>query len=282
MKHNNRYNVFLYFFVFFISFTNVAADGKLIGTAGLSQVEGSGGGGIVPWATLAGYDSRDQISISAYSSVVSLQDYRLNLIGASASFYDKVEVSIAKQNFKLKSLGGEIRQQVYGLKYRVYGDIIYSQFPQLSIGMQHKALQDKAIAKTLGAESTTGTDFYMAATKVHLGAVRGYNLVWNLTARASKANELGLLGFGGPANNDYDLMLEGSLGLFLSRNLAIGIEYRQKPDNLNLKEDDWQDLFISYIPNKNFNVTLAWTKLGSIAGSDAQSGVYFSIQGQLW
>ena len=48
--------------VFFLSLAPtiaLAGEGKLIGTAGLNQIEGSGGGGIVPWATLAGYDSRD-------------------------------------------------------------------------------------------------------------------------------------------------------------------------------------------------------------------------------
>lgn len=135
----------------------------------------------------------------------------------------------------------------------------------------------------VGADSTSsGTDFYIAATKVHLGAIAGYNAVWNLTARATKANELGLLGYGGSENDNYELMLEGSVGVLFSRNFAIGIEYRQKPDNLGLGEDDWVDYFVTYIPNKNISLTLAWAKLGSIAGAPDQDGLYFSLNGQLW
>jgi len=41
------------------SFSSLASDGKLLATPGVSQIEGSGGGGIVPWAQLAGYASED-------------------------------------------------------------------------------------------------------------------------------------------------------------------------------------------------------------------------------
>jgi hypothetical protein len=259
-----------------------AAEGKLIGTAGLSQVEGSGGGGIVPWATLSGYDSRDQFSVSAFTTQVDVDDYRLNVLGVSASFYDRVEVSAAQHRFDLKTLGGEIKQNIFGVKYKIYGDVVYSKWPQISAGLQYKQLEDKAIANALGADETSGTDFYIAATKVHLGAIGGYNAVWNITARATKANEMGLLGFGSANQDSYEIMLEASAGILFSRNLAVGVEFRQKPDNLGLGEDNWQDFFISYIPSKSFNITLAWADLGRIAGADGQKGLYVSLNGQLW
>lgn len=261
----------------------LAGDGKLLATSGLLQVEGSGGGGIVPWATLSGYDTQDEISVSAVMTQVDLDDYRLNVMGVSASFYDRVEISAAHQRFDLKQLGGDIRQNVIGVKYRLYGDAVYSNFPQISIGLQHKKLEDGAIADLLGADSSSsGTDYYIAATKIHLGAVAGFNAVWNVTARATKANQLGLLGFGGAENADYEIMLEASAGVLLSRNVAVGMEYRQKPDNLGLGEEDWIDYFVSYIPNKHIALTLAWAELGSIAGAEDQNGLYLSINGQLW
>lgn len=266
-----------------LSMSVLAADGKLIGTAGLTQVEGSGGGGIVPWATISGYDSRDQISASATATQVDVDDFRLVMLAANVSFYDTLEVSIAQQRFEIKGAGVEIKQNILGLKYRVYGDVVYSTWPQVSVGMQYKQLEDSAVASSVGAEnSSNGTDFYVAATKVHLGAIAGYNAVWNITARATKANQMGILGFGGVQNNDYELMLEASAGILFSRNIAVGVEYRQKPDNLGLGEDDWTDYFVSYIPSKDFNLTLAWAKLGSIAGAPGQSGLYFSFNGQLW
>lgn len=261
----------------------LAADGKLIASAGLMQVEGSGGGGIVPWATLAGYDSQDEVSLSAVATQVSVDDYRLNTLAAAISLYDRLEVSVAQQKFALTTLGGEIKQNVYGVKYRIYGDVVFSHWPQLSVGVLHKRLVDGAIASAVGAkESSSGTDFYLAATKVQLGAVAGYNAVWNITARATKANQMGLLGYGGVQNDRYELMLEASAAVLLSRNLAVGVEYRQKPDNLGLGEDSWRDLFVSYIASKDFSVTLAWADLGSIAGAKGQRGLYLSLNGQLW
>jgi hypothetical protein len=257
-----------------------AAEGKLIGSAGLIQLEGSGGGGIVPWATLAGYDSRDQISINAVATRVDVDDYRLNMLGASISLYDRVELSIAKQKFEVPALNTDIEQYIYGAKYRIYGDVIYSEFPQISIGWQHKRLEDGSLASLLGAEnSKSGNDFYLAATKVHLAALMGYNVVWNVSARATKANQIGLLGFGSKEHDNYKIMLEASAGVLLSRHLAVGFEYRQKPDNLGLGENDWKDFFVSYIPNKKINFTLAWAELGSIAGASDQSGLYLSFSG---
>ena len=236
----------------------------------------------MPWATLAGYDSREQISVSATATQVNLRDYRLNTYGVAASFYDRVEVSVARQQFDLTTLGGDINQTVYGLKYRVYGDVVYSPWPQVSVGLQHKQLEDEAIANLLGADDDTGTDFYVAATKVHLGAIGGFNAVWNVTARASKANEMGLLGFGNQDNSDYKVLLEASAGVLFSRHLAVGVEFREKPDLLNLGESHWRDVFITYIPSKDFSITLAWADLGTIAGAPDQDGLYLSFSGQLW
>lgn len=268
--------------IIFTPFISHATDGKLVGTAGLMQLEGSGGGGIVPWATLAGYDSREEISFNAVSTRVEVDDYRLNVLGASVSLYDRLEVSIAQQIFEVPAFNTEIEQQVFGLKYRLFGDVVYSNYPQVSIGWQHKKLKDGAIASAVGAsDSESGNDIYIAATKVHLGVIAGYNAVWNLTARATKANQMGLLGFGGVNNDSYEIMIEGSAGVLLSRHIAVGVEFRQKPDNLGLGEEHWQDFFISYIPSKAFNATIAWADLGSIAGASDQKGIYFSLQGSL-
>lgn len=282
MQRYKRLPIYCLLPMVLISAPVFSADGKLIGTAGLTQIEGAGGGGLVPWATLSGYDSEDQISASSAVTVVDVDDYRLNAFGVSASFYDRAEISLSHQRFDLKSLGGTIRQNIVGMKYRLYGDVVYSELPQISLGLQHKQLSDTAVAEALGADDDQGTDIYLAATKVHLGAIGGYNAVWNLTARATKANEMGLLGFGGTQNSDYELQLEASAGILFSRNLAVGVEYRQKPDNLGLGEDDWVDAFVSYIPSKSVSITAATANLGAIAGAPGQSGFYLSLNAQLW
>jgi hypothetical protein len=220
--------------------------------------------------------------VGAFNTQVNVDDYRLQSWGVNASFYDRIEVSAAQQTFDLTTLGGDIRQNIIGLKARLYGDVVYSQWPQVALGLQYKTLLDEGLAKALGADnSASGTDIYLAMTKVHLALLYGYNFVWNLSLRATKANEMGLLGFGGSENKNYEIMTEASAGILLNQHVAVGLEYRQKPDNLGLKEDDWKDAFITYIPNKNISLTFAWAELGSIAGVKDQNGWYFSLNTNL-
>tara|TARA_R110002050_G_scaffold1244_5_gene8841 strand:- start:148316 stop:149152 length:837 start_codon:yes stop_codon:yes gene_type:complete len=262
----------------FVSTPIFAADGKLLATPGVSQVEGSGGGGLVPWAQLAGYASQDEVAVNAFCSQAQLSDFRLRSCGAQLNLYDRIELSVAQQNFRINALDTSIDQNIVGIKTRLYGDLVFSKWPMLSLGMQYKTLKDTAIATAVGAEDTSGVDWYLAASKLHLGALAGYNVFWNITARHTDANEMGILGFGGPEQGTR-LQWEASTAIFFSRELALGIEYRQKPDNLGLKEDNWSDVFVAWMPNKSVSVTAAWLDLGSIAGSKDQKGPYFSMTG---
>ena len=258
--------------------SGLAASGKLLATPGVSQVEGSAGGGIVPWAQLAGYASDDEIAINGFCSRADVSDYRLDVCGAQLNIYDRVEFSYAEQRFEVPALNTDIEQSITGAKVRLYGDIVYSKWPQLSLGVQHKSLDDGSIGNLLGAKDTSGTDVYLAASKLHLGALAGYNWFWNTTFRYSDANQLGLLGFGGP-DSDKELLFEASTAVFLTHQIAVGVEYREKSNNLGLGEQDWQDVFVAWFPNKYVSVTAAWLDLGSIAGAKDQTGWYLSVTG---
>jgi hypothetical protein len=254
------------------------ANGKLLATPGVSQIEGSGGGGLVPWAQLAGYATEDELAVSAFCSQANVKDFQLNSCGGQINLYDRLELSFAKQTFNVEPLSLTLSQEIIGLKLRLYGDVVYSQWPQVSVGIQHKSLATPDVALSLGAGDDTGDDIYLAASKLHLGLLAGYNVLWNLSARYTEANELGLLGFGGPSGKRA-LHSEASIAVLLNKHLAIGTEYRQKPDNLGLKEDDWQDVFIAWFPNKHLNLTLAYLDLGTIAALPNQTGWYLSLSG---
>src|SRR5438874_9832371 len=45
-----------------------AGDGRLLATGGATQIEGSAGGGIVPWAVLSGYATRSEEHTSELQS----------------------------------------------------------------------------------------------------------------------------------------------------------------------------------------------------------------------
>ena len=78
------------------------------------------------------------------------------------------------------------------------------------------------------------------------------------------------------------MQVEGSAAYLLSRQVAIGGEYRTKPDNLRFAhERDWYDVFLAVFFNKTVSGTLAFVGLGNIATSKPQQGVYVSLQAGL-
>ena len=234
----------------------------------------------VPWAMLAGYDTEGQFEVTAFATTVAVDDFDLKVYGAAVSVSDKLELSVAHQDIKVKPLALDIEQAVFGAKLKLAGDLVYTRLPQISIGLQYKVLDDPTVPFLLGAADDSGIDYYVAMSKLHLGAAFGYNVLWNMTARATKSNQNGLLGHGGDLNDDYEIMLEGSAAILLNRHLAFGIDYRTKPDNLSVvPEDRWADFFVAYFPNKHINVTAAYADLGNIAGLPDQTGVYLSITG---
>jgi hypothetical protein len=265
---------------------SLPGSGKLLLTGGLSEVEGAAGGGIVPWAVIGGYGTRDQIGANAFVTYVKPQDYALTSFGALVGFYDRVELSYARQSFNTENVGAALGLgqnfkfgvDVFGAKVRLFGDAVKDQdtwVPQVALGVQYKRNDQAEVLHAIGAASATGTDWYIAATKVLLD----YSLLLNATVRVTKANQIGILGFGGDANNSYRAQFEGSIAYLLRRDLAIGGEYRSKPNNLGIaKESDWWDLFVAWAPTKNVALTLAYANLGNIVTKDNQQGVYVSAQ----
>jgi len=263
-----------------------AEKGRLLATGGLTQVEGSAGGGLVPWALLSGYGEQGQQGGSLSLTRVQLADYSLGTVAAAWSWNNRLELSLNHGQLNLDTLGpllgdpnAVLRMNTFGFKYRVGGDLIYGAMPQVAVGLQHKRLRDEAIPEAVGAQRDSDTDAYLAVTRLFLGGAGGYNLLLNGTLRATRANQLGYLGFGGDENDDHELQFEASAAVFLSPRTAVGLEYRSKPDNLAFaSEDDWSDLFIAWFPNKQISIAAAYTRHGSIAGLDNQDGFYFTVQ----
>lgn len=261
-------------------------SGKLLLTGGVSQIEGAGGGGLTPWAFIGSYATKDQVGANAFYTNVAISDYKLESTGALVGLFDRVELSAARLSFDTKDVGRrlgigsgfKLKQNVFGIKVKIIGDGVLDQaswLPQIAIGALYKKNQHGAIVKSLAATSDRGTDFYLAATKIFLSQ----SLLVNATLRSTKANQLGILGFGGNNNDDREVQLEGSVAYLLNRFLAAGVEFRSKPDNLRVaKEENWGDVFIAWAPTKNVSLTAAYALLGNIALEDNQTGVYTSVQ----
>ncbi len=264
----------------------IETGGKLLLTGGVSALEGGAGGGLATWAVIAGNETRNGVGGKVHATHVDVSDYQLRAAGAAIGLYDRVELSVARQEFDTGATGAKLglgkgftfRQDIISAKLRVLGDAVYQQdswVPQVSVGAQFKKNNQDAIIKAVGGQHDSGVDYYVAATKLLLDK----SLVLSGAVRLTKANQTGLLGFGGDRNDRYRAQFEGSAGVLLSKRLVVGAEYRTKPSNLGFaREDDWVDLFAAYAINKTVSVTAAYVDLGDIATFKDQRGLYLSLQ----
>ena len=263
---------------------NLLPADKLVLTNGVTTIEGSSGGGISTWATIAGREMDRGVGISAHATLVELPDFQWRSYGVAVGIANRIELSYARQNFDTQDVGTALsigkgytlNQDVFGAKVRIAGDLVYGDplMPQITVGIQHKRNQDGPVAFAVGAANDTGTDFTLSASKLFLS----HSLLVSGTARLTSANQNGLLGFASVGGKGRSLHFEGSLAYQVSRRGVIGAEFRTKSDNLGLGEDDWFDLFAAYALTDNLTVTAAYADLGSIATFDKQRGVFLSAQ----
>ncbi|WP_281783391.1 DUF3034 family protein [Sinimarinibacterium flocculans] len=252
-----------------LSSTNAWAnydDGKVFLTGGVFTVDGAGGGGAVPWATITGYETRDGINGGAGFTYANLPALQLTVFGASVGFFDRFELSYAQHDLSLNlsnldtvalvgavlgdlgvDLGTDpwnstLKMDVYGAKLRVFGDAVYtsdSWIPQTAVGFLWKENSSEELLHTLGAYESEDWEAYAAFTKVFFR----YSTLVNFTARYTSANQIGLVGFGScdggtegnerNCHNDKEVRFEASVAHLVAKNTAIGFEYQQHGDNLD-------------------------------------------------
>ena len=274
-----------------------ADQGKLLLTAGFNDVEGAGGAGLVPIALITGYGTRDSWGANAHFTSVDLNSFQLHAYGVAIGALDRFELSYTKHKFDvtggaLDGLG--VEQSIVAAKVKLFGNAVYQQdswLPQVSVGAQYKqndGIKDASavgfaglVSPTqLGAKDDNGTDFYLSATKIFLGQ----SFVVNATLRYTKANQFGLLGFGGDRESGYSLEPEEFSRISSLASSPVACEYRSKPQNLSVdKEDDAWDAFVAWTPTRNISLVAAYVNLGSIlapvtADTDDQKGAYLSLQ----
>lgn len=240
-------------------------DGKVLLTGGVFTVDGAGGGGAVPWATISGYETRDGINGSAGFTYVNLPALQVSFYGVNVGLFDRVELSYVDSRLSLNlpnlqtvalaadALGIDIGtqpwnstlgMQTYGIKVRLFGDAVYtsdSYIPQVAIGGLYKDNRNVALVHTLGADKAKDYEIYIAATKV----LFPISTLVNVTARYTSANEDGLTGFGychsdgllglgtGECKNKRKVRAEVSIAHLVAKNTAIGGEWQQHGGNLD-------------------------------------------------
>jgi hypothetical protein len=273
-----------------------AETDKLLLTGGVTSIDGAAGGGLTPWAVIGSNATEGEFGATATASVVATRNYTMQVRGGLLAWDDRLELSLAQQDFATEATGRalglpglHLRMDILGAKVRVLGDAVLDSdrwTPQVAAGVEIKDTYAGGLKPTLQAlgAHTNGFDVYVSATKLFLAQ----GVLVNGTLRMTKANQDGLLGFGGTGHDGYKLEPEFSVAWLARRTLAFGAEYRRKPDNLDpsllgagLKEDDWYDVFAAWAPTRHVSLTLAVVQLGRIVPAVAtkkQAGGYASAQ----
>ncbi|CAA0094749.1 Uncharacterised protein [Zhongshania aliphaticivorans] len=234
-------------------------DGKVLATGGVSMIDGAGGGGITPWATITGYGTDQGINGNVHYTYAPLANYTLHSLGVAVGFWDRFELSYTTSSLTTGStfntvglvvdtvndltqeLGvpvdtgidpwnTTIDMEIIGAKLRVWGDAVYdsdSFMPQIAIGGFYKTNKNEELLTTLGADTAKDWEAYISATKI----LFPINTLINITARYTAANQTGLTGFGGPDGSDKEFRPEVSLAYLLRKDTVIGVEWAQHGDN---------------------------------------------------
>ncbi len=266
--------------------------------AGPASIDGAAGGGITPWAMPLSEDDPLAPGARGFMRSTRTFDYQLALRGGAVRVAPRLELSLARQLFdargSLASLGlvdQRLRQDVAGLKWRVAGPEQReegSSASWLALGLLRKRTSAGALepmlVDSLGARCS-GFELYATATRWFADE----GLVLNATLRATRANQNGLLGFGGRHGGGTKFAPEFSVAWQASPRFTLGLEARAKPDNLNhsvlgtgaLKEDGWFDAWARWQPRADLSVSFSWLDLGRIAPAlqpRRQSGSLLTVQ----
>ncbi len=270
-----------------VASTPATHNGKLLLTGGVSSIDGAAGGGLTPWAVIGSYASDGEFGATAFVTRATTPQYALSAYGAAIGLQDRIELSLARQEFDagVVAPGATLKLDIVGIKVKVAGDAVLDAdrwTPQIALGAEFKRVDPgPAVGAVLDsvAAKRSGVDLYLSATKLFLAPA----VLVNGTLRATRANQNGLLGFCSAERGGYRVEPEVSVAWLLRKNLALGAELRLKPDNLAfagtaLREDAWADVFVAWAPSKHVSLTAAYVDLGNIVGHAHQRGGYLSAQ----
>lgn len=255
----------------------------------LHTIEGTGGAVLTPMAYLVNPGPEGTMfgkpSVSAQAVWIGSKD--MQNLAATWTIARRLELGYAINRLGLDDFNNEINEAGLDVgDHDIYlhhfnaklllieeGMADMSWVPAVSAGVHYKYNEDidridhdlGGLLEDIGLSNNDGFDYTLTATKTVTCPVTGRPVILNAGARASKAAQFGLSGFG----DDYHITGEGSIDMLVTDRLVIGGEYRQKEsgldkiDDLVEHEDDWWDIHAAYILN---NDTVIYAVGGNAGG----------------
>lgn len=214
---------------------------------------------------------------------------------------DRVELGYAFQTLSLDDLPNDIEAatgvkisddfvNLHNFNARVAlvkeSEFGQSWMPAITAGVHYKyndtiSTMDSELGGTLtsiGIEDNSGFDYTLYGSKMLTFLPRP--VLINVGIRSTEAAHIGLLGFTG----ERDLVAEGNIVVFVTDRLALGGEYRQKPNSYNQvpgligQEDDWWSVVFGYVASNNVTISGGYFNLGQVLNSNESTALALKVK----
>ena len=295
----------------------MAGSSVLAGNAGfpIHNIQGNSGGFLTQTAYIAPAADTEALfgspSISATYAQLDGQDYEA--LGFNMNFARRFELGYSMERLglgdwnafadKISSIytGGLITDvdtknasivHNFSMRYNIYKENRENPLlPSLTAGIHFKwnesisqlnrDLMYLGGAKAVGYDHDHGTEFTLVASKFIPNLVEGHPIMASIGLRNSDAIQKGLLGFAG----ERETAIEANAFIFLTHQLVFGWEYKQENNLIGNKsnalvkdENDWWDLCLAYIVNKDLTIACAYANLGNILDKSQENVLAFQIK----
>ena len=264
--------------------------------APLLNFEGIGGGGIVPGAHLVNPPKDGKwIGKPAIMQWAAIRgDTNFYTTGFAFSLLDRFELGYTRAILDYKRIRDDIK--------KLSGDILDPKKDYIYMDVFHiktMILKEKKISpafavtaefkfnktidnindnigqalNTIGYDDDFGVDFDFSFSKIIPDLIL-FPIFVHLNIRLTKAAQVGFFGF----SSNYTVNPEISAGISVRRDMAVGFEYRVKPDEygslayalpgFTLNEDDMWDVSFTYLPTERLSFSIAYCGFGTAANKD--------------
>ncbi|MDO8784971.1 MAG: DUF3034 family protein, partial [Syntrophales bacterium] len=286
MKFQTKKGWIYCLFILIVSLSIFMIHGIASAGPPLLNFEGVGGGGIVPGAYLVNppQDGK-KIGNPVLSSWHAIGgDSNFYTQGIALSMFDRVELGYSHEVFDFRRIKRKL-EELSGGTLRADKDFVYQHDFHIKFLLMKEDKYIPAFALTtefkfndtiesinnnlgkpldgIGYDDNFGTDFDFSFSKTFMNLIK-FPVQTHFNLRLTKGAHTGFLGF----SEDYTINPEIALGVMVHPDIIIGFEYRQKPDEyksmatslsgFTFKEDDFWDIFFSWMPSKRLSLSVAF------------------------
>jgi hypothetical protein len=178
-------------------------------------------------------------------------------LGVAETFFGRLEVSYAHEVIAPDGLKNISKENV-GAKLLLVEENSWDQawLPAISVGVINKHTKNNPYESSAGVDKS-GYDIYAVATKLITQTPIPVLVSGGLLSTDSRTT--GVFGY----DKDRDLTGFGNVDFVLSKDVAVGVEYKQGAEYDDWKDADYWDAHLAWFVNPNTTLVVAYVNAGN-------------------